>query len=198
MEITMRTLTTVVLAGAAIAGLTGLALAAGSVMHDMTVQMPGGGVAHIRYTGDVAPKVNFVQAAPIPVTVWGAPSPFAGMERISAMMDRQMAVMLTQARLMQQAADRPLQAAVLKDMPTGSSSYSFVSTMSGNDVCTRTTQITASPGNAPKVVSQTSGNCGDAPKAAPSVRQGGSPAAGSLNTISTKTSRTQAPVRRGI
>lgn len=200
----MRPAKTVLLAGAAVvglAGLTGLALAASSSMHEMTVQVPGGGVAHIQYTGDVAPKVMFVHqpATAFATGFWGVPSPFAELDRISAMMDRQMAQMMYQANLMQQAADHPLNAAVFKDMPAGSASYSFVSTMAGNSVCMRTMQITSSPnGGQPKVVSHTSGNCGDKPSAAP-AELNTTPSSNGLQTISYKpTHTTQGSVRRGI
>lgn len=167
----MRTVPTMVLAGAAIAGLTGLALAAGPAVHDMTVQMPGGGVAHVRYTGDAAPKIAFVQApvSPYAVNFWGGPSPFAEIDRITALMDRQMEQMMYQARMMQMQGPRdPLTSATLKDIPAGSANYTFVSSLAGGNFCMRSTQITASPnGGAPKVVSKTVGNCGDAAAANP-------------------------------
>lgn len=193
----MRTATTVFLAGAAIAGLTGLALAAGPAIHEMTVQGPDGAVAHVQYTGSVAPKVMFVQGNtnPFGVSFWGPPSPFAELDRITALMDRQMAQMMYQARMLQQqSVGSPLNQAVLTDVPAGSASYSFISTTSGNGFCMRTTQITASPnGGKPKVVSQTSGNCGDG--ASPSkVSQ---PASG-LQTISYKPNHADTQPRRGI
>src|ERR1043166_8739110 len=64
-EIVMRALRTAILAGAAAAvfGFSGMALAQNSNMHTMTVRLPGGGMAEIRYIGDVAPKVT-VSASP--------------------------------------------------------------------------------------------------------------------------------------
>jgi hypothetical protein len=134
----------------------------------MTVAMPNGGTAHIRYTGDVAPKVNFVQgpASPFVMTAFGpgfgAESPFAEIERIQALMDRQMASMMLQARQMQvQAMRDPLYSATFNGVPAGDNAMRFVSTSSGNNYCFRSVQITASPsGGAPKVVSHTEGNCG--------------------------------------
>ncbi len=197
----MRTATTVLLAGAAIAGLAGLAFAAGPAVHPMTVQGLNGAVAQIRYTGDVAPKVTFVQGPvnPFAASFWGASSPFAELDRIAALMDRQMAQVMYQARLMeQQSQSDPLSQAVFQDMPAGTASYSFVSTSSGNGYCMRTTQITASPnGGTPRVVSQTSGNCGE-PSGAPAPSQiKSSPTTSGLQTISYKPARTDAP-RRGI
>ncbi len=194
----MRTTTTVFLAGAAIAGLTGLALAAGPAIHEMTVQGPDGAVAQVRYTGSVAPKVTFVQgpANPFAVSFWGEPSPFAELDRITALMDRQMAQMMYQARALEQPGS-PLSQAVLTDVPAGSASYSFVSTASGNGFCMRTTQITSSPnGGKPKVVSQTSGNCGGQSGTAAQVKN--APPSGSLQTISYKPGHAEAQPRRGI
>jgi hypothetical protein len=199
MESTMRNATTVFLAGAAIAGLTGLALAAGPAIHEMTVQGPDGAVAHVRYTGDVAPKVRFVQGPtdPFGVSFWGGASPFAELDRITALMDRQMAQMMYQARMIQQQSlGSPLSQAVLTGMPAGSASYSFISTTSGNGVCTRTTQITASPnGGKPQVVSQTSGNCGDG---ANQLKGKSSQPTSGLQTISYKPGHSEAQPRRGI
>lgn len=197
----MRSLRTVVLAGVAIAGVTGLALAAAPTIHEMTVQGPNGAIAQVRYTGDVAPEVSFVQTpmTASAVRFWGAPSPFAELDRITALMDRQMAQMLYQARLIQQQSSvDPLRDAVLKDMPAGASSYSFVSTTSGNGFCMRTTQITASPnGGKPKVVSSTSGNCGNGTGSAVGTQLQPSQTNTHLQTISYKPG-TNPQLRRGI
>lgn len=194
----MRTATTALLAGAAIVGLTGLALAAGPAIHEMTVQGAGGAVAHVRYTGSAAPNVTFVQgpADPFVVSVWRAPSPFAELDRITALMDRQMVQMMYQARMLQQQSlGSPLNQAALTDMPAGSASYSFVSTTSGNGFCMRTTQVTSSPnGGKPKIVSQTSGNCGDGAN----QRKGKSSQPTGLQTISYKPGHSEAQPRRGI
>jgi len=78
---------TLLMTAVAAAALTGLAMAAAPAIHDLTVDVPGGGLAHIRYSGDVPPQVNFVR---VPQTAlpagFFAPSPFAEMARISAMM----------------------------------------------------------------------------------------------------------------
>jgi hypothetical protein len=167
----MRPMTTLLLAGATIAAVTGLALAAGAsppkkAFHEMTVQMPNGGVAHIRYTGDVAPKLNFVQGpqSPFAAAAFGGPSPFAEIAHMQALMDRQMTAMLVQAQLMRRAAmTDPLTHATLQ---SGGNGMNLAAT--GGSFCMRSMQITASPnGGAPKVVSHTEGNCGDAKQAAP-------------------------------
>ena len=52
----------------------------------------------------------------------------------------------------------------------GALAYSVVSESFGNNVCTRTTEITTPPdGGKPKVVSQTSGNCNESPGGALTV-----------------------------
>jgi hypothetical protein len=68
--------------------------------HMMTVQVPGGGVAEIRYTGDVPPQVVFSPAsmalgAFMPFgAFFGPASPFATLDRISAPMDREAASLM--------------------------------------------------------------------------------------------------------
>jgi hypothetical protein len=60
--------------------------------------------------------------------------------------------------------------------PPGSQSYSFVSTMSGSGVCTRSVEITSmGNGAAPRVVSHSSGNCGSAEGNPGSVNLPGAP-----------------------
>jgi len=194
---------TVLLTAVAAAGLTGLALAAAPAIHEMTVAIPGGGEAHIRYTGDTPPKVNFVHSSEAMPVGFFAPSSFDEMERISAMMDHQMATMIYQARLMQQQAEAslggsPLRSAEFYGMPAGSS-YSFVSTISGNGVCMKSMQITSSGSSEPKVVSHTSGNCGaQSNTAAPTQAKAAPvPQSSPLQTISFKP-EAPAQKRRGI
>lgn len=168
----MRPMKTVLLTAAAVAGVTGLAFAAAPAFHEMTVTTPDGGVAHIRYIGDTPPKVNFVRSdsAAIPAG-FVASSPFVEMDRISAMMDRQMALMMLQARAMQaQAAqmEAPLYAARLQASPSAPGMF-FASVPAGAGVCMKSVRITQSGNAAPQVVSQQSGDCGSAGKPAPSA-----------------------------
>ena len=60
----MRTFQQALLAGVAagIVGLSGAAFAQSGKTHVMTVRLPDGGVAQIRYTGDVAPQVSVGEA----------------------------------------------------------------------------------------------------------------------------------------
>ena len=164
----MRNLRSALLAGAAAAaiGFSGAALAQSSDSHVMTVRLPDGGVAQIRYTGTVAPRVSFsdrpsaIEAlAPMPL-LFGPGSPFAALDRISAEMDRQAAALFRQTDALTASAG-PLDAAALRNLPSGSQSYSFVSTLSGSGVCSESVQITAQGNGAPpRVVRHRSGNCG--------------------------------------
>jgi hypothetical protein len=144
-------LITVLAGGAAVLATVALrpALAEDGQVHVMSVQLPGGRVEQIQYTGDIAPRVVLVPVAAKPTFVT---DPFAALERISTMMRQQQAVMLRQMQAITAAPDA---------MPPGASGYSFVSTMSGNGVCMRSVRIAYSGGNAaPQMVSGTSGNCG--------------------------------------
>jgi hypothetical protein len=170
----MRVFRTALLAGATaigVSGLSGVASARDLNTHVMTVQVPGGGVAEIRYTGDV-PQVVF---SPVPTAlgafmpfgaVFGPASPFATLDRISAAMDREAASLMQQAAMLANAPafapNRPIETA-LGNLPPGTESYSMVSTWSGNGVCTQSVEITPpANGDKPRVVSHSSGNCGSA------------------------------------
>ena len=161
-----------ILIGTAVLGLGALAIpAAGKdpAIHEMTFQLPGGGTETIRYTGDVAPKVTFAPTPSgidwlAPVSIEFGPS-FAAPDQIAADMGRQSDAFWRQA---QQMANWPAKAdlsqAALQNLGPSGSAYSFVSESFGNNICTRMTEITASPnGGKPKVVSRTSGNCDASP-----------------------------------
>lgn len=182
----MRISTSLILAGATVIGLAGLAptIARELDTHTVTVRVPGGGVETIEYSGKVAPKVSF-QANPVfgPVdssfaafTPAAFPS-FAALDRISAAMDRQMDMMMHQAAMMTAMPQDQLYNAVMKGMPRGATSFSMVSESSNNGVCTHVTRITQGAGDArPQVVSQTSGDCGQgahsaAPASDPDMKQ---------------------------
>ena len=167
----MRLLPSLLLAGAAVAGLAVLAPTVARELdrHRLTIQVPGGGVETIEYSGKVTPKVSF-QAIPVagnfadPGAIsWAfAPPSFAALDRISAEMDRQMDAMMSQAEMLQRLPQGGLDHAVLNGLPLGTS-FSMVSQSFSNGACTQMTRITQSAGDAkPQVVSQTSGNCGQA------------------------------------
>jgi hypothetical protein len=151
MRVSLRTM---LAGGAAVLAAVSLspAMAADGRVHVLTVQLPGGGVEQIQYTGDVAPRIVLVPVAAPTM----APDPFAAMQQISLMMRQQEAAMLLQVQALAATPD-----AAPPGLPPGASGYSFVSTMSGSGVCMHSVRITYSGGNtAPHVVSNTSGNCG--------------------------------------
>lgn len=168
----MRITNSLIIAGAVLVGLVGIApsIARDLDTHTVTVRVPGGGVETIEYTGKVAPKIRFQQ---IPVsdvfadpfvafTPMGFPS-FAALDRISAAMDQQMDTLMHQAQMLATASQsQPLYSAVLNGVP-GSTELSIVSESTGQGVCTHITRITQSTGAVkPQVVSETSGDCGAA------------------------------------
>jgi hypothetical protein len=152
------------LATAAVAGV------AADKFHEMTVALPDGSVQHIRYTGNVAPRVVVLPASAViaPAGLFDTfDAPFADLDRMMVEMDRQSDALLRQAALLgAQPANGAarLDPAVIARMPAGSFSYSFVSTSSGNGSCTQSLQVTSYGGSQkPKMVSQSSGNCAKRP-----------------------------------
>ena len=168
----MRMLPSLLLAGVCVAGL-GLAaptLARELDLHRLTVHLPGGGVETVEYTSK--PRMIFQPVMAHRVAdpwaddfFWpasfGMPS-FVDFSRIAAQMDAQMTAMMRQAELLTHLPQgQALNQAVLKDLPPGTTSFSYVSTSTGNGVCTQVTRITRGADDAkPQVVSQTLGNCG--------------------------------------
>ncbi len=149
-----------VLAGIAAVVLAGLSVAAlaGNV-HSMTVRLPGGGTERITYTGDRAPKVVIDRgtAAPFARAYVGWHSPFAALERMSAEMRHQMNAMMRETATMPLLAgpDRLMQAG----LPRGANSFSVISTMAGNRVCTHVTRIVTGANGKRHVEQHSSGDC---------------------------------------
>jgi hypothetical protein len=164
------------LAGVAAVGFGLFGTASAQPLNTMTVRLPGGGVAAIQYTsqytGNVPPQVTFLPAETpvspwLPVASWFGPdspfamSPFATMERISAAMDREAAAMFRQAEALARRARSGQPTEVTwGNMPPGSQSYSYISTISGSGVCTQSVQITATANGPPRVERHSTGNCG--------------------------------------
>jgi hypothetical protein len=166
----MRNLRTALLGIAAIGLIGAVAYAADAPKtHVLTIPLPNGGVEQIRYTGDVAPTVVFRQGSPA-AAAWASPfgpgSPFAVLDRIQAEMDRQMAAMMQHPLVMPpmpQVAGGRLQQVTAGAIPPGAQSYSVVSTVSGGHACMQSVEVTSQgPGQAPKVVRRSSGDCGAA------------------------------------
>jgi hypothetical protein len=142
----MRLSRTVIAAGAAALALTGLAAVASAETantHVMTVRLPGGTVEQIRYSGDVPPQVVF---APDDAAF---ESPFAMLDRMTALMDRQAEAMI---RTINSMMAQPFLA------PTTEAAFGAVP--AGSGVCMRSIQITYTGHGQPHVVSQTASDCG--------------------------------------
>ena len=171
----MRLTRTLLIAGVAATFVAGVATAAALSTHTLTVRLPGGGIERIVYTGDVAPRVEVAPTAAVPIVWAGEPgfddTAFAAVDRMSAQMDREMAAMFGQADAIQSsvlAGAGPLTFASTGNLPAGAQSFSYVSTLSGAGVCSRSVEITSTgDGRQPRVVSHSSGNCGTS--AAPRV-----------------------------
>jgi hypothetical protein len=145
-------------AGIGFAG-TAAALAAGEQMHQMTIKLPAGGLAHITYSGDKAPKVVIDQNAATPAAFRNDPA-FAMFARMQADMNRQMQAM--QAMFNDPALwQRPeLDNAVLNGTPNNANDMFSISTAKGGNYCMQSVQITQNGNEKPKVVRRTVGNCG--------------------------------------
>jgi hypothetical protein len=153
----MQTTRIALLAGVAamaLAGLTGIAEAGSPETHVLTVRLPDGQVAQVRYMGDVPPTVVLTPAArpafaappdpfaPVPF----ASVPFAMFEQINAALDRQEAAMFRMINAMAE--------------PNGTG-FGTIPVLAGPGVCSRSIQITfEGNGQAPRIVSRTSGDCG--------------------------------------
>jgi hypothetical protein len=150
--------------------IAGAAVAATPKTHKMDVNLPDGSVAHIEYVGDVKPKVTI---APRPYAAADAPwamgfPSFAGFDRMFEQMQRQSQEMMRRAQEMSRnpGAAAPYIASY-GDVPAGaSSSTTVVSVSNGGATCTRTTHVVSQgAGKPPKVTSNVSGQCSDAPQA---------------------------------
>ena len=161
----MRKIRTAVLAGIAAFCAAGTAMAASKDNHVMNVNLPDGSVARIEYTGDVAPQVKIdpsVRVVPIRFVDAFDASPFIGFDRLFADMDRQVAAMMQQAQALSAGSDGDLKPdlAALRDTPAGTVSYRFVSVRNGDQVCSRSWQMTSQgSGQQPKLVSASTGDC---------------------------------------
>jgi hypothetical protein len=164
----MRIAHAAILAGLTTAALSGAAVAASRDTHLLTVPLPDGSVARIEYVGKVAPTVKIEPAAPFAAdfAVPLMPS-FAHIDRMIAEMQRQADAMVRQADRMASQGKATATYANYGSMPAGSSSYTMVTTSDGSKSCTRTVEVTSQgAGKAPKVVSNSSGDC-PAEKGAP-------------------------------
>ncbi|CDO37508.1 hypothetical protein [Novosphingobium sp. KN65.2] len=158
----------------------GAAEAAAASLHTMKVDAPDGAVVHVQYTGDVVPRVEFVPVDQVVSADRADPAmmlmadPFAGMGRISAIVDAQMNAMMQRVALMQQQAAQMQAQAAATPAVAGNAAPGF--TMVGNvpqgmhvtyysattsaDGCTRTVSYSSDgSGAAPKMVEAASDVC---------------------------------------
>src|SRR3954447_13404214 len=163
----MASLRTALFGAIAAIGIGAAGAAPAQTLNTMTVPVPGGGVAQIRYIGDVPPQIVFMPAPAAlnswtPVSsVFGYESPFAMLDQIAAEMDQRAAAMLRYAEAMaSRASAGEITEAAFGAPPPGSESYSYVSTISGGGVCTQSVHITSRGDGPPRVERQSSGNCG--------------------------------------
>ncbi len=148
----MRNIKALLVAGissVAILGFAGLAQAESPAVHTMTVQLPGGGVETIRYTGDVAPKIVVAPAG----SVMPAMSTFVAFDQIAAQMDRQMNMMMQQVRAM------PMM--TMMGMPDMNQLMQAAARNGGGSFCAQSMSVTSTGNGQPaKVVTHSVGNCG--------------------------------------
>jgi hypothetical protein len=156
----MRKLRTTILAGAAALLAAGTAHAATDKVQRMNVALPDGSVAQIEYVGEVAPRVKVEPADARRLVLF---DPFAGFERIAAMMEAQRRAMLLQMAALEQAA---MQAAIGAPTTTlvggvpGTVRYSYVSSTTDANGCTRTVEYRSDGSGAePRVTQASAGNC---------------------------------------
>lgn len=155
-------------AAVALCGAAAVAAESNTRPHVLSVQLPNGVTEQIHYAGKIPPQVE-VKASADPLQVldiapafWSFQPSFAGFDRLSAEMDRQMAALATDVDgALSQASTAPqVSQAALANAPAGAESYSVISTFAGGHACTRSVQMTSEgPGKAPRVVSKTSGDC---------------------------------------
>jgi hypothetical protein len=154
MEIAMR-LSRLLPAAAAIVAIGAAAYAERPTVHVVEYRLPGGGVARVRYTGDVAPRLVVVPAAE------EAASPFAMLDRAAAMMD----AMVAQVAGVQ-GAPGGMSSAALAGAPAGAHWTSVSRTALGGKVCTsEVSMVSRGEGRAPQVVRKVSGDCAGQPAA---------------------------------
>jgi hypothetical protein len=134
----------------------------------MTVRLPDGSLEQIRYSGNQPPQVVFPRRheQELPTLsafdAFDADSPFADLDRISAAMDRETSAMLAQADALERMSSSPdnLIRTGFSTLPPGTEGYTVVSTMSGNNACTRTIRYFSSGKGKPQVETSSSGHCG--------------------------------------
>lgn len=157
----MRMAGKMLLVGAGIVAMAGVAAAAERRVHVMAIAMPDGSIERIRYIGDQPPRVML---APVAVDPLFGPD-FAGFDRLFQTMERQ------HAAIMRQVAARSAAGAAGPTAPRagGSVNYTYVSSVSGGaNGCAQSYRITSyGADRAPQVEQERRGNCANVPTLAP-------------------------------
>jgi len=169
----MKKLSALALGGVA-ALFAGTAIAATQKTHRMDVPLPNGGVVHVEYVGDVAPKVTVAPVGAMAPGGMFAPMAFPAMPDMGNF-DRMFQQVQQQMRQVEQMSRQApgMNIASYGGMPDGATSVSVVTTSNGGVSCTRTTEVVSQgAGKPPKVTTNVSGNCGNAPQAPQAVPPG--------------------------
>jgi hypothetical protein len=149
-------LSRLVLPAAAIAALGAAAYAERPATHVVEYRLPDGGVARVRYTGDVPPRLVMVPAGATAVA-----SPFDMFDQVATMMDEQADAMFAQIADMQRAAREGTTPAGLASTPAGAHWTSVSSSSAGGRTCTtEVSMVSQGGGKAPRVVRRSSGDYG--------------------------------------
>jgi len=179
----MRFVRTAIIAGVASAALAGAALAARDDSKLMLIALPDGSVQHIRYTGNVAPRIVFVPVAtavsPIDA-VFGPGSIFAEMDRMSEAMEARAAAMMRQASTMPARDGQGIVMTNAQGQPVGMIHYSYVSSSTDPAGCTRTVSYSSQDtarADQPRVIRTSSGSCGGDPAPLSSKASAATPSA---------------------
>jgi hypothetical protein len=166
----MRLLTTAILAGAAALAIGSASLPAGARAPQpryVAMVLPDGRLVQLQLASDVEQQA--ASTAPAPLFSARRDPGFAALERVSAMMDRQAALMQMQAGAMLREAARfsalpgflPGMGMVPAGLPAGGQFYSVSTSFSSAGGCSRSMAISYSGnGLKPRVVSSSSGDCG--------------------------------------
>ncbi len=130
------------------------------------MQLPDGSIARVEYVGDVAPKVTI--APRVVADAAGSPEmpfpSFVSFDRLIKQMQRQSQEMMRRAQQLSQPGGAEPYIASYGNLPAGETSTTVVSISNNGQTCTRTTQILSQgAGKPPKVTSNVSGRCDDAP-----------------------------------
>ena len=158
----MKNATLTIAAAMAVLAISGVVGAQFVKTHTISVRLPDGGEARVFYAGNVPPGITVEPDARTVAASWlpdrvVAESPFAVMDRVAAEMDREADAMFREA------------GSPIPPVPPapGAQGYSFVSTLSGAGVCSRSVEIIADGhGERPRVLTRTSGDCGESQRPA--------------------------------